>query len=175
MEQANPLTDLEKEQVERRVAETILERGVRVPIPAPRFLRLFGKKQIHVTIKQPFLRTLHTASILALKEGFSFDDINSDNLDAANTLIVKHAPSCARWVAINILNNRLKNRLFAGILGRWLMNHLTQSRLLDLVKLIVLLNGYQDFTGTIRLIRSMKMTTPRNLSPPSQGSQEEKQ
>lgn len=170
-----PLTDSEKENIERKAAETILECGVRIPIPAPCFLRLFGKKEIQIKIKQPYLRTLHTAAALALKEGFSFDKLDSGNLDAANEVIVKHAPSVAKWIAIHVLNNRVKNRLFAGLLGSWLMSRLNQKRILEIVSLIIIMDGYQDFTHSIRLIRSLRLTAPKNLSPQNQGSQEAEQ
>jgi len=158
--------------VERRAAETILERGVRVPIPAPRFLRLLGKKQIKVMIRQSHLGTLEHFSTLELKEGFSFEGIDSGNLDAAHEMISKHGKTVRKLLAIVILDSRLKIWLFSDLLASWLKWKLTPKRLLEVFLVAVTISGVEDFTNTIRLIRSMRVTMPRNLSPTSKGSHE---
>lgn len=159
-------------ETERRAAETILERGVRVKLPAPRFLRLLGKKEISVTIRQPGMGTLLNVSELSLKSGFSFEGIDSGNLDAAHQLIAGHTKTLMRIVAVILLRSKWRIRLFSGMLSRWLLWKLTPNRLLEMVLMIVTFSGVQDFTNTIRLIRSMSVTMPRNLSPTSEGSQE---
>lgn len=166
---------MELSETERRAAETILERGVRVALPAPRFLRLLGKKEIGVTIKQPNMGTLLMVSELSLKEGFSFDGIDSGNLDAAHALISKHTKTCIRIVAVIILGSKLKVRLFSRLLSRWMLWKVTPRRLFDMVLMTVTLSGVQDFTNSIRLIRSMTVTMPRNLSPQDQGSKKDEQ
>lgn len=157
---------------ERRAAETLIERGVRVTIPAPRFFRLFGKREIGLTVKQPTLRTLLTVSALSLKAGFSFEGIDSGNIDAAHQLIRDHARTLTRIVAVFILNKPTRIKLFAGILSCYLANRLTAQKITGIVVLMITFSGVQDFTNSIRLIRSMSLTTPRNLSPEDQGSQE---
>ena len=161
--------------IERRAAETILERGVRVKLPAPRFLRLIGKKEISVTIRQPNMGTLLHVSRLSLKAGFSFEGIDAGNLDAAHELISKHTKTCIRIVAIIILGSKFKIWLFSGMLRRWLMGKVTPRRLFELILMTVTMSGVQDFTNAIRLIRSMRVTMPRNLSPESKGSHEAEQ
>lgn len=166
---------METNEIERRAAQTILERGVRVKLPAPRFLRILGKKEIRVTIRQPNMGTLLHVSELAIAEGFSFTGIDSGEMEAAHELISLHTKSCVRIVAIIILGTKVKSRLFAGILSRWLLWKLTPKRLFEMILIIVTMSGVQDFTNSIRLIRSMKMTMPRNLSPTSEGSHEAEQ
>jgi predicted neuraminidase len=163
--------------IQRKAAETFLERGVRVPLPAPRFLRLFGKKTVNVVIRQPYLRTLFTASELALSDGFSLDGLDQGQTDAALELINKHSKTAARIVAVYFLNGKWKNRLFSKRVGSWLFSKLTNQKLLEITVTIVLMSRYQDFTSSIRLFKQMSLTTmmPKNLSPEEKGSQEAEQ
>lgn len=163
------------EEIQRHAANTILERGVRVKLPSPRLLRMLGKREISVTIRQPNMGTLMNVSQLSLESGFSFDGIDSGDLDAAHALISQHAETCTRIVAVIILGSKWRIRLFSGMLSRWLLWKLKPRRLLDIILMIVTLSGVQDFTNSIRLIRSMDVTMPRNLSPKDQGSKEAEQ
>ena len=166
---------MQPDRIEQRAAETILENGVRVSIPAPFFLRLFGKKTIKLKLRQPTLRTLMVVSSLALEAGFSFEGIDSGNLDAAHELIQTHAKTLARIVAVFILRKKRKIQLFSGMLANYLLDKTTSRKMAEIVLLIVAIGGVQDFTDSIRLIRSMRVTTPKNLSPTDQGSQQDEQ
>jgi len=161
-------------EIQRKAAETIIERGVRVKLPAPRFLRLLGKKTISVTIHRPTLRTMFTALSFALKEGFSIDGLAEGKTDAALKLIVNHSQTVCQIVAVHLLNDKWLIRLFSRPLSRWLFSKLNNGLLLDISVTIVLLSRYQDFTTTIRLFKglTMNLTTPKNLSPEGEGSQE---
>jgi len=166
---------MDKRKTEQIAAETILESGVRVKLPAPLFLRVFGKKEISVVIRQPYLGTLMHLSRLSLKADFDLDGIDQGKLDEAHKLMAEHGPTIARMAAVVILNGKLKIRLFSGLLANYLLWKLKPRRLIEVVILIITLSGVQDFTTSIRLIRSMKMTTPKNLSPQDQGSQQDEQ
>jgi len=165
------------EEIQRQAAETMLERGVRVPLPAPRFLRLFGKKTIGITIYQPYLRTIKTAALLALSDGFSLNDLTEGKTDAALQLASKHAETISRIIAVYVLNGKWRNRLFSRLLGSWLFSRLTAGRLLEVSVAIILMSRYQDFTSSIRLFKQMSLTMmmPKNLSPEEKGSQEAEQ
>ena len=60
-------------------------------------------------------------------------------------------------------------------MGNYLLDKLTPKKLAEIVLIVVALGGVQDFTDSIRLIRSMRITAPKNLSPTDQGSQQAKQ
>lgn len=162
-----------KTNVEQLAAERILESGVRVKLPAPLFLRMLGKKQVSLLIKQPYLGTLMHISRLALQSGFDFEQIDRGEMEAAHRLVSEHARTASRIVAVAVLNSRLKIRLFARPLAGWLQYKLKPRKLAEIIMTLVLLSGIQDFTSSIRLIRSLRVTAPKNLSPAEQGSQED--
>lgn len=162
-----------KSNTEQLAAERIIESGVRVPIPAPLFLRLLGKKTIGLLIRQPYLGTLTHISQLTLKAGFDFSNIDKGEMEAVHKLIIEHTGTMCRIVSVTVLNSRLKIKLFGRWMAGWLKWKLKSRKLAEIIMTIILLSGVQDFTNSIRLIRSLKVTAPRNLSPAEQGSQEE--
>lgn len=162
-------------QVEYNAARTILENGVRAKIPAPFFLRVLGKKNISVTVKQPYLGTLMHMSQLCLRCDFDITKIEQGELDEASKAIVLHGKDISRIVAVILLNSRWKIRLFSGMASKYLRWKLSTRKLAELVILIVSLSGVQDFMSSIRLLRSMTVTTPKNVSHKVQGSQQAKQ
>ena len=163
---------MQTDRTEQLAAETLLENGVRITVPAPFFFRLIGKKTIKLKLRQPTLRTLLIVSGMSLKAGFSFDGIDAGNIDAAHDLINTHAKILARIVAVFILRKKRIIKLFSGLLGNYLLDKLTPKKLAEIVLIVVALGGVQDFTDSIRLIRSMRITAPKNLSPTDQGSQQ---
>lgn len=164
---------MDKSKIEQLAADRILENGVRVKVPAPFFLRVFGKKQVSLLIRQPYLGTLMHISRLALRAGFDFEKIDQGEIDAAHRLVSEHAGTASRIVAVSVLNSKVKINLFTRLLSGWLKYKIKPRKLAEITMTIVLLSGIQDFTSSIRLIRSLRVTAPKNLSPADQGSHED--
>lgn len=156
---------------ERQAADTILEKGVRVQLPAPFFLRLF-KKEIILVLRQPRFGTmLHVASV-SLKAGFEIEKLQTGELNAAHESVSQYARPLARIAAYLFLNGKWKIKFFSKLLANWLLWKLTPRRMAEIAILAVAYGGIQDFTTTIRLIGAMTMnvTAPKNLSHNKSGS-----
>ena len=54
-------------EVEIQTVDTILDKGVRVPIPAPLFFKMLGKRFIHVTVRRPTIASMLMISKLYLQ------------------------------------------------------------------------------------------------------------
>ena len=153
---------------EKLAAEVLLDKGVAWRLPAPWFLRIFGKSTVRLSIKPLRLGTLLELSRLYLAMGITEEKLSGD----VNQLIRSNVTMVSRIAAICILNSRIRIRLFTGILARFLQNRLTGNAMLELMMFVVTLSGASAFLSTIRLIGVMKMTSPRNLGPEDQGSQQ---
>jgi hypothetical protein len=156
---------------ERLAADTILERGVRVKLPAPFFLRLFSRN-VHLTLRQPRYGTLLHVARISLKAGFDITKLDSGDINAAHEIISQYARPVARIAAILFLDSKWKIKLFSRILANWLIWKLTPRKMAEIAMLAVAYGGIEDFTTTIRLIGAMRMkaTAPRNLSQKENGS-----
>src|SRR3546814_873903 len=151
------------EHTELLAADVLLERGVKFNLPAPLLLRLFGKKELFFTVRYLTLGTILRISRLYLKTGITSDQL--DNIDQENLhkLVDSNAAIFSRVAAVAILNSYLWGKLLARPLSWYLMHKLTLSKLCTLSYLLVIMCRVQDFTNTIRLISSMRITE-RNLS-----------
>lgn len=158
-------------QTERQAAETILDKGVRVRLPAPFFLRMFTR-QVSLVMRQPRMGTLLHVARLSLKADFDIKDLETGELNEAHRLVKQHSKTLARIAAVLFLNGKWKIRLFALPLAGWLLWKLTPRKLAEVAVLAVAYGGIQDFTTTIRLIGAMQMnlTAPKNLSREENGS-----
>ena len=156
--------------VEKRAAELILEKGVRVKVPAPFLLKLFFVKTISLVLRQPNMGTLLLFSAEALKANFDFSKLKDGNLLEAHRMIAEHAVPVSRMLAYLLLRSKWKIRLFTWWLSKHLLWKLTPTRMAEITLLAVAFGRVEDFTTTIRLISAMKVTTPKNLSPDEKGS-----
>jgi hypothetical protein len=156
---------------EQNAADTILEKGVRVKLPAPFFLRLFCR-EIGLVLRQPKYGTLLYVSRISLKAGFDVSKLESGELGEVHELLRRNIMPLSRIMAVLFLNGKWKIRLFARPVARWLMWKLTPRKMAEIALLAVAFAGYEDFTTTIRLIGAMRMkaTAPRNLSHDESGS-----
>lgn len=154
----------------RQAADTILDKGVRVQLPAPFLLSLVFVRSVGFILRQPTLGQLLRVSSVALAAGFDLGNLESGGINEAHRLVKQHARALAKIAALLMLRGRLRGQLFAGLLARWLVWKLTPRKLAEITLISVAMSGIEDFTSTIRLIGAMRITHPKNLSHDSDGS-----
>jgi len=147
---------------EHKAANILLKRGVKVPVTAPLFFRLLGKKTIDVVVKAP---TSDTLLVIAEKYlSMRIEQTKDLTLPESFALLKNHSKTMTEIIAITILDqkrNFFKIRFFTWLLSK----RLTQEELNYLFHLIVIYGGVEDFINTIRLMEAVRITKPMNLSP----------
>ena len=156
--------------IEQRAAKALLERGVKISLTAPAILRLIGKKTVGFTVRQPTLGNLYRIAEVYLSMGIEVDSLDNMNMDQGYKLVSQHGKKMCEIAAHSILNNYLLGRYFLKPLARLLFKRATPSEIYTIFYAIVVFGGVADFSNTIRLISTMRVTMPRNLSQNSQGS-----
>jgi len=153
---------MEQQATESRAAKVLLKRGVKVPVTAPLFLRLFGKKTINLSVTAPTTRTLLEIADKYLD--MRITDTKDITLADAFTLYKKHSKGMTEIVSLCILN---ESRKFwrHKILARFLDKKLQQDEISYLFHLIIVYGGVEDFINSIRLMETIRITKPMNLSP----------
>lgn len=146
---------------EKRAADILLKRGVKVTIKAPLFLRWFGKKTIALVVQAPTLYTL----IRIAEESLRIDvELEKEiQLNNAISVVNEHGITLSRIVALAVLNNPRK-QWRVGLLSRYLLRNIDVKELFYLYQLILLYGGYEDFINTIRFTQTTRITKPMNLS-----------
>src|SRR5690554_507475 len=147
--------------VEKRAANMLLERGVKVPVTAPLFLRIFGKKTVSLTITAPTIATLTKIAGKYLE--LNIKNIQELTLPESFELLEKHSKAMSIIIATIILNRRHTYWL-AKPLAYFLRGRVPMNQLAYLFQLVILYGGIEDFINTIRLTEATRITMPMNLS-----------
>lgn len=157
--------------VQQQAADVLLDRGVRVKLPAPIIYRLVGIKEISRTIYRPKLGTLIAMSKLAAGINVNLDDLSGNAIGESMRIVADHGDTVAKFVAIAILNSRYGIDNKANQLATRLKWHLPAQRLAELFAVVILLSSVQDFLTTIRFVQQSNMMTRRtDMSQEESGS-----
>lgn len=158
----------ENPQIEKFTADAILQKGVAIPLPAPFLIRLF-KKTVNLTLKLPYEGTMHRVASYYLSTGLTLEKLDSLTVEDALLVHAKHGKTISKALAVAVLNGYWKGKLFTKFLAWYLRWHLASKDMFDLVTVLVVHGGTQDFIITTKLVRQMKLTTP-NLGQNTKGS-----
>jgi len=150
---------------ELQAAKALLDEGIKVPVTAPLFFKMFGKQKLNLVVKQPYLGTLYRISKIYLASGLAEDQETKD----AELLFLNHGKAMSRIAAMAILNGYWKGKFLGGLLSWWLFENMPALYLQTIMQVLKVVSGREAFTNTIKLVGEMIMTTP-NLSQQTQGS-----
>lgn len=169
------------EQVEQATARILLDRGIGFQIPAPFFLRWFGKKTVGISVKPLRLGTLlkiqvpqgalETASSKAGSDEGEFEQRKKavEQLSGSEAVwlkynhIAENSKKVSKTIACGLLNSSLRIRLFSGLLGRHLHRQCTADQLQELSMWLFAYGRAESFTNTTKLLGMMQVTMTRNL------------
>lgn len=153
---------MESMHTELRVAEALLQRGVRVKVRTP---LLFS---VTLKLRHPTAGTLHRVASYYLRSGITQQMLESVSVEDALMLMVKSKRMIYRAVAAGIINS-----FWLGVLIRplafWLSWGMNTKMVISLLNILIVHGGLEDFMSTTRLIRQMKLTAP-NLGQKTKGS-----
>lgn len=147
--------------LEERAANIILERGVKVSVTAPLFLRIFGKKKINLVVKALSIYSLKRVALHYLK--MQIKSTEELTIPEGFEIIQIHDVAVSKIIAEAILNNRWL-KFFVPFVAYWLRGGLQAKELFYLFQLVIVYGGIQDFINTIRLTEVTRITMPMNLS-----------
>lgn len=145
---------------EHLAADTLLEIGVRVEIPAPIFLKVFGIKRIPFKIYAPSYGTLLRVTRYYLSMGVTIDQLNEITYESALKLCQDHGKTLCKIVAVCMLNGYTTGWLFTRLLASFLLWSLSAKKICSYTELLVVFGGTADFMNTTRSVKTMKITAP---------------
>lgn len=159
---------MDERQMKLRAADTILRKGVRVPIVSPPLLlRIFGMRRMSVTLRQPSMGGLIMMSRIVTDMGLDPEQFSSLSVAECYRLVERYGDRIVRILAIGILRYWplvYLNRPLAA----WLRWRIEPSLLSYALHLMLTLNDTADFIVSIRSITH----EVSYLGPMDQGSQQ---
>ncbi|MCC8143841.1 MAG: hypothetical protein LUD02_02630 [Tannerellaceae bacterium] len=158
------LTGKQQLETEIRTVDTLLDRGIRIQLPAPRLLRWLGKPTIGFTVKRPSSATLFEISALYLKMKGCTDKLDPTTLDESHQLIYDCMVPASRIVAYAIQPTTTPLGIRNRLLARYLRQQLNTHHLTELWVMVCSLSGAHDFSNIIRSMSGMRITMPRTMN-----------
>lgn len=158
------MTEQQALDTEIKTVDTLLDRGVQVDLPAPRLLRLFGKKTVSFTIKRPDGETLYRISGLYLRMKRAATSVDAETIDEAHQVIHECMIPASRIIAYGIASYYTPLGLRNRLLARYLRRHMDTRMLAELWMMVCSLTGPHDFINIIRSMSGMRITKPKTTT-----------
>lgn len=155
---------------EIKAAHILLEKGSGLQIPAPFFYRLIGKKTLDFAICMPTASVCLEIIRMRLSMGVTDEEFEAMNIEKAMRFMLEHGETVARIVAHTILRSGKVYGMNEASLARRLLKYCPFSTLLEVMQIITIESGIQDFTIIIGLLKTMRITKPNDPSQRDQRS-----
>jgi hypothetical protein len=158
-------------ETEARVAEALLDKRLRVFLPAPLLLRIFGIRQIPLWYRRPVYAQLLRISRLYVRMNITPDKLQGGY--EPHTLfadIARHGVTASRIIATGLIRSGWATTLFHRPLARYLRRHMTADQLAELMQLIAYLSGVENFVTIITSAAYMRVTMPTESQAQKKGS-----
>ena len=154
---------------EALAAEAILDRKLRIDLPAPRILRMLGRRTVPFRFKRPTAGQLLEISAMYVRMGIDVKQLDDGEATVVIEHIARHCAVCCRIIATGLLRGPLLRAFMVRPLARYLRNHVDMATLASLTKAIVCLSGCENFAIIIRSLANLRITAP-TLSRQENGS-----
>lgn len=156
--------------VEMEAADALLDRRLKINLPAPWLLRCFGRRTVVIWPKRPVASNLFRISRLFNQMDIDAEALMSGKFGTLLEYIGRHGVTVSRMIAYGLIRGTFAARLFNRPLAWYLRNHMTLPDMADLMRLIVLLSGAELFVDIITSARDMTLTRPTMSQPTETGS-----
>jgi hypothetical protein len=157
---------------QQAAADRLIDKGVRVSISSPLFLRIFGLKTLPIILRATRYGTQIKLASKMLSIEIDFDKLANGDVDEARKLLAKYGVLVSRIVAFVAIDSWWLMPIFTRPLAWYIRTHGNMNDVVSALVFVHLLNSPTGFTSAITLTRQAAETTmtPRNVSQETQGS-----
>lgn len=156
-------------QIEAAAADALLDRRLKINLPAPWLLRLFGRRTIPIWGRLPVATNLIRISRLFVQMGVDPEKVTTESFGTVLEHIGRHGVTASRIIAYGLVRGSFSAWLWNRPLAWYIRNHSTLPDMAELVRIINLLSGAEAFVDIIRSVSDMRITRP-TLSQTETGS-----
>ena len=154
--------------VEARAADALLDRRLKLNLPAPWLLRIFGCKTIPLWVKLPTAGSLIRMSSLFARMEIDLQHLHDGNFGSVLEQIAKHGVTTSRIIAYGLLRGSWSARLLNRPLAWYIRSHMPMLGLAELATIIVLMSTSESFVSIIASVASLNLMKPMEASQPTE-------
>lgn len=144
--------------VEAFAADTLLERGLRLPISVPLFFRLLG---IRAKCYQPSLGNKIRINRRYLPMKLAPEKLKQISLTEADELMIKHGNRLSQIVAFGMVKGWLAPLILVWFIGKWIKWYMQPKHICAIAYVMIAQSGTADFIDTTRCIDRMQILLPQ--------------
>lgn len=146
--------------IEKDAADILLDRRKRLPMPAPFFLKWFGKKEIGLWVKLTRAGTSYRISRYYAQLGVTQETLENLTIDEALKLHATKGVILSKMIACAVLNGYVSGYLLTPALAwyiRWNADQIYQQAIINW---LILHGDVAHFISIIRSAHRMTVTMP---------------
>ena len=162
-------------QAEKSELDILIDNGFDFTVERQSIFRyLSKKKERKFIIRSPFLGTMDYLSAEYIKMTFDEEAIKEDWLKEGPRMIMADTRQHARVVAIAVLRNKWKIKLFLPFMASYFLWRIDSRKLQQLAYIIYQASNIPDFIGSTKLLFvKNRTTTPKLVETPQQEEKDE--
>ena len=149
-------------------ADALLDRRLKINLPAPWLLRIFGRKTVPIRVKLPTAGSLIRMSSLFTRMDIDLQHLHDGNFGSVLEQIAKHGVTTSRIIAYGLLRGTWSARLLNRPLAWYIRQHMPMQGLAELAKIIVLMSTSEAFVSIIASVASLNLMKPTEASQPTE-------
>ena len=157
-------------EVEQLAADALLDRRLKINLPAPWLLRVLGKRTIPVWVRIPVGNSLIRMCKLFARMDIDAKRLTEGNFGTVLEYIGKHGVTASRMIAYGMLRGPLSSLLLCRPLAWYIREHMTMRDMADLTKIIVAMSTSEAFVDIILSVSMIDMLTPTTSQTKEDGS-----
>lgn len=144
--------------VEMNAADALMDRRLKIILPAPWIMRVFGKKTIPVWVKRPVAQNLLRISRLLVKMGINLKELKAGELGTLMECIAENLVPASRIIAYGMIRGAIASWMLNRPLALYLRCYMDMRSLAELANIIVLISGGEDFVSIITSVSNLRIT-----------------
>lgn len=146
--------------IEMNAADALLDRRLKINLPAPWIFRLLGKHAVPVWVKRPTGQTLFRMSRLFVKMDIDIKMLKAGELGSMLECIGQNAVTVSRVIAHGMIRGTIASWLLNRPLAWYLRCYMDMRTMAELTKIIVLLSTPESFMSIITSIATLNLMSP---------------
>ena len=151
---------MRKARIEADAADTLLDRRLKVYLPAPWLLRLFGARRVPIWPKQPVMANLVRMSRLFVRMDIDAERLMAGHFGPLLRYIGKHGVTVSRVIALGLIRGSVAAWLFHRPLAWYIRSHMSLRGMAELARILVLMSTAESFVPIIRSVGSLNLMEP---------------
>ena len=146
--------------IELAAAEALLNRRLKLTLPAPRWMRLFGVRTIPFYAYRPTVAMLLRMSGVLAAMDIDLAQLKSGRLADVLTVVSRNGKRASRLVALGMIRGSVASLLFHRLLAFYLRCTLDMCGLAELTQLLAVTSWAAESVSIIVPASGLRMTDP---------------